>query len=115
MGLRTNLFSSGRKQLSVVASCEAFHPTSVFMGGSRMHVHQGPGYMRIVGRHLFPHVYHKVDKMKLLRASRCTSRALAMVRLPSNYPYQMYSAVASGQQRKHAGGRLPYKSMRVAD
>ena len=59
-----------------------------------MPVHQGPGYVRVVGRHLFPHVYHKVDKMKLFSASRRASRALAMVRLPSNYPYEMYSASA---------------------
>ena len=90
-GLRTNLFSSGPKQFLVVASCEgfqgSFHPASVYMGGSRMPVHHGSGYKRIVGRHLFPHVYHKVDKMKLFSASRCALRALAMVRPPSNYPY----------------------------
>ena len=52
-GLRTNFFSSGPKQLLVVASCEGcqvnFHPASVYMGGSRMPVHQGSGYVRIVG------------------------------------------------------------------
>ena len=53
----------------------------------------------MVGRHLFPRVYHKVDKMKLFSAGRRVSQALAMVRLPSNYPYQMYNAVAGGQQR----------------
>ena len=38
-----------------------------------------------------------------------------MVRLPSNYPYQMYGAVAGGQQRWQAGVRPPtYNSMRVA-
>ena len=54
--------------------------------------------------------------MKLFSASRRASRALAMVRLPSNYPYQMYGAVAGGQQRWQAGVRPPtYNSMRVAD
>ena len=119
-GLKTNLFSSGPKQLLVIALCEAFqvnfHPLSVHMGGSRMPVHQGPGYVRIVGRHLFPHVYHKVDKAKLFIASRRASRALAMVWLTSNYPCQMCSAVAGGQQRWQAGVRPPtYDSMRVAD
>ena len=81
-----------------------------------MPVHQGPGYVRIVGWHLFPHVYHKVDKVKLFSASRRASRALAMVQLPSNYPCQMCSAVAGGQQRWQAGVRPPtYNSMRVAD
>ena len=60
--------------------------TSVYMGGLRMPVHQGPWCVRIVGRHLFPHVYHRVDKVKLFSASRRASRALAMVRLPSSYP-----------------------------
>ena len=39
-----------------------------------------------------------------------------MVRCTSNYPCQMYSIVASGQQRWQAGVRpLTYNSMRVAD
>ena len=122
-GLKTNLFSSGPKQLLVIASCEgfqvSFHPLSVYMGGSRMPVHQGPGYVHIVGRHLFPHVYHRVYKVRqslLFSASQRASRALAMVRLPSNYPCQMYSAVPGGPQRWQAGVRPPtYSSMRVAD
>ena len=101
-GLEPNLFSSGPKLLLVVASREGFqvtfHPLSVYMGGSRMPVHQGSRYMRIVGRHLFPHVYHRVDKVKLFSASRRAARALTMVPLPSNYLGQMYSAVAGGQQ-----------------
>ena len=72
-----------------------------------MRVHQGPGYLHVVGRHLFPHVYRKVDKMKLFNAGGQASRALAMVCLPSNYPYKMYSAVAREQQRWQVGVRLP--------
>ena len=34
-----------------------------------MFVHWGSGYPRVVGRHLFLHVYHKVNKMKLVSAS----------------------------------------------
>ena len=90
VGLRTKLFYSGPKQLLVVALCEdfqvSFHPALVYMGGSRMPVHQGSGYLRIVGRHLFPHVCYKVDKIKPFSAREGASRALAMVRLPSNYP-----------------------------
>ena len=115
-GLQTNLFSSGPKQLLVVADYEGFEvtfqPRSVYMGGSCMPMHHGPGYVRVVGRHMFPHVYHKVDKMKLFSSSRPASRALAMVRLPSNYPYQMYSAMAGGQQRWQAGVRQLHASCR---
>ena len=82
-GLRTNLSSSGPKQLLVVALCDgfqiSFHPASVYMGGWRMPVHQGSGSMGIVGRNLFPRVYHKIHKMKLFGASRRALRALAMV------------------------------------
>ena len=92
-GLKTNLFSSRPKQLLPIASCEGFqvnfHVLSVYMGGSRMPVHQGPGYVRKVGRHLYPPVYHKVDKVDFFSASRRASRALAMIRLPSNYSCQM--------------------------
>ena len=103
VGLLTNLFSSRPKQLLVVATFEnyqiTFHPRSAYMGGSLILVHEGLGYIRVVGCHLFPHVYHKVDKMKLFGASPRASRALAMVCLPSNYSYQMYSSIAGGQQR----------------
>ena len=62
-GLQTNLFSSGPKQLLVVACRQGFqvtfHPLSVYMGGSRMPVHQGTRCVRIVGRHVFPQVYHQ--------------------------------------------------------
>ena len=117
-GLQTNLFSSAPEQSLVIASCTGFqvqfHPTPTYMGDSRMPIHQGPGYIRIVGRHLFPHVYHRVDKLKLFASTRRASRALAMVHLPSNYPSQMYNAVAGGQQRWQAGVSPPtYNSLRV--
>ena len=70
-----------------------------------MPMHQGPRYGRIVGWHLFPHVYHQVDNVKLFGASRRVARAFAMVWVPSNYPGQMHSAVAGGQQRWQAGVR----------
>ena len=73
-GLRTDLFSFGPKKLLVVAASEGFqimfHPRSMYMGRSRMHAHQGPGYVLVVGWHLFPHVHHKLDKKKLFSASR---------------------------------------------
>ena len=63
---------------------------------------------------MLPHRYHKVDKF--FSASRRASRALAMFRLPSNYPGQMYSTLAGAQQRRQVGVRPPtYNSMRVAD
>ena len=65
-----------------------------------MPVHQRPSYVPVVGRHLFPHVYHKVDKMKLFSASRWASRALAMVRLSSNCSYHMYSAMVDNSAGK---------------
>ena len=71
----------------MLASCGSFqisfHPASVYMGGSQMPVHPWSGYVRIVGRHLVPHVYYKVGKIKLFSASLCASQALAMVQLPS--------------------------------
>ena len=102
-GLLTNLFSLGPKQLLVVAAYEGFqvtfHPRSVYTGGSHMPLHQGPGCVRVAGRHRFPHIYYKVDKMNLFGASWRASRVLAMVRLPSYNPYQMCGVVARGQQR----------------
>ena len=64
------------------------------MGEFRVLVHQGPGYIQVVDRHLFPYVYHKEDKTKIFCAIRA-SRSLAMTRLRANYPYQMYAAVGN--------------------
>ena len=62
-GLLNNLSSSSPKQLLVVAAYEGFqvtfHPRCVYMGGSRMPVHQGPGYVRVVGQPLFPQVLRR--------------------------------------------------------
>ena len=69
----------------------------------------------MVGRHLFPHVYHKVDKTKLFCASRRALRALAMTHLPANYPYHMYAAVAGGQQHWQAGVWPPMCGAMFAD
>ena len=104
----------------MIPSCEGFqvnfHLPSVYMAGSHMPVHQGPGCVRIVGRRLFPHIYRKVDKVKFFSASRRALTALAMVRLPSKYLCQMYSAIAGWQQRWQARVRRPtHNSMRVAD
>ena len=54
-----------------------------------MPVHQGPGYIRVVGRHLLLDVSHKVDKTKLFYTNGKASRALAMTRLPASYLRQM--------------------------
>ena len=81
-----------------------------------MPLHEGAENVRIVGRHMFPQVYHQVHQVKLFSASRRAVRALAMVRLRSNYPGQMYIAVAADQQRWQAGvSPQMYNSMRVAD
>ena len=82
-----------------------------------MHAGASRAGLRARGRsHLFPHVYHKVDKMEVFSTRRRASRALAMVRLPSNYPYQMYGTVAGGQPPWQAGVRPPtYNSTQVAD
>ena len=72
-GLPTNHFSSGPKHLLVVVTFGnpqiTFLPPYGFMGGSHMPVHRGSGDLRVVGRHLFPPVYHKVDKLKQFSTS----------------------------------------------
>ena len=104
----------------MVATNEGFQltfvPHEVYMGGSRIAVHQGPGYIRVVGRDQFPHVYDKADKMNLFNANWRAPRALAMIRLPANYSYQMYAVIAGKQQRWLAGVQpSTYKAMTLAE
>ena len=48
-----------------------------------MPLHQGLGYIRVVDRHLLPHVRHRVDATKPFYASGKASGALAMTHLPA--------------------------------
>ena len=74
------------KASNLLSTYNLLHHLTVFMWASRMPINQGPGYICVVGRHILPHVYHKVDETKLFCASRKASRALATLCLPANYP-----------------------------
>ena len=79
-----------------------------------MLIHQRLDAIRVVGRDLLPHIYHKADRTKLFCASRKESRALGMMSLPAKYPHQMYAAVAGGEQHEQPGVQPPTYAMQLA-
>ena len=64
-------------------------------------------YIRVVGRHALPHVFHWEDYIKLMKSSRRAAIAMRCVKLPANYPILMYSAAGGGMQRWMAAVRPP--------
>ena len=64
-----------------------------------LHIPEEGEYIRLLGRHALPHVFHRQDLGKLM-ASCCRAIApVSMSTLPAHYPIHMYNAVAGGIQR----------------
>ena len=66
----------------------------------------GTMYIRLLGRHAMPHIFHTNDFIKMMNASRRASIVLRYVKLPANYPILMYNASAGGAH-KWLGGIRP--------
>ena len=93
-----------------------FHPPVLVAGGASAPVASAQTYMRLLGRHALPHVYHSEDFHKLMRASRRASMVLRYTRLPAHYLLLMYWASARGSHWWFGGIRPPsYKVMKTAD
>ena len=116
----SKLFSSVPKQLRVVAT-RTLHEVQfvrlvALMGNTLIKMHSGPGYVHVVGRHLMPHVYHRVDKIKLFLSSRKASAVLRTPELPASFPLHIHSGAIGGQHRWHAAVLPPnFSATRVND
>ena len=84
----THLHSATTKLLVVVTSKKGlhiqFHVPILAAGGAS--VASAQTYVRLLGRHALPHVYHSEDFRKLMRASRRANMVLRCTRLPAHYP-----------------------------
>ena len=71
----------------------------ILAGGSTTPMVDGKMYIRLLGRHTMPHVFHTNDFIKMMHASHRASIVLRYVKLPANYPILMYNASAGGAHR----------------
>ena len=73
-GVQTHMHCSPLKVHGVAiekraSTVQCQHPEIVF-GGRPLHMMQPKDYIRLVGRHAFPHIFHREDYLKLLSACR---------------------------------------------
>ena len=83
------------------------------MNGVRLPVPSESEYIRSLGRHTLPHVYHMEDFRKLMTATRRASAVVPLNSLRAQYPPAMYNPKAGGMTRFQAGVRPPPPPVRV--
>lgn len=119
-GVRTHLHSAPLKAKGLaVARMGAryqFSDPGIVLGGGTLSMATADEYVRVVGRHALPHLFHREDYAKLMRSCRRAAIALRCVKLPAHYPLLMYSAAGGGMQRWMSAVRPPsYGAIRVCD
>jgi hypothetical protein len=80
---------------------------TVYLNGVALKCAEQKQYIRVVGRYLIPHVFHKEDLIKLLGGCRLGAAPLRVLELPSHFPMGMYQAKGGGIQRAFAHIRPP--------
>ena len=79
---------------------------SVLMNGVRLPVPSESEYVRSLGRHALPTMYHKEDFHKLMTVARRASAVIPLKSLRAQYPPAMYNT-RGGMVRFQAGVRPP--------
>ena len=92
------------------------HFLTVYLNGHPVRCATGQDYVRVLGRHTLPHLYHPVDSKRLFSSTRSACRALRAPRLPAHYPLAMFVAKCHGTVNWFTSVRPPsYRAMRVLD
>ena len=112
-GVQTHLHSAPLKAKGLVVRRVGtqyhFDNPGVVMGWGGGYLSTGTSdqYIRVVGRHALPHVFHREDCIKLMKSGGRAAIAMRCVKLPANYPILMYSAAGGGMQRWMSTVRPP--------
>ena len=111
----TNLHSDSGKLRAFGVSdnggASEFHYAPLCLYGAPVQTYKSGDYIRVMGCHLVPNIFHKEELRRLMISGR---RAVAAVRvggLPANYPLLMYSAREGGYHRWLGGIRPPIASV----
>ena len=120
VGNLTNLFSDATKTIGFGTALRgkrvAFGCQPIHFSGMPLCIPEEGGYIRLLGRHALPHVFHRQDLRKLMAACRRAVAPVSMGTLPAYYPIHMYNAVAGGIQRWSSAVRPPSpRAMRLAN
>ena len=118
-GNSTNLFSDATKTVGFGTTLQGkrviFGCQPIQFSGMPLRIPEDTEYIRLLGRHALPHVFHRQDLRKLMASCRRAVAAVSMSTLPAHYPIHMYNAVAGGIQRWSSAIRPPLpRAMRLA-
>ena len=114
----TNLHSDPTKAVLVGTEMRNgrvhFLRDTVYLNGHPVRCTNGQDYVRVLGRHALPHLYHPVDSKRLFSGTMSACRALRAPRLPAHYPLTMFVAKCHGTVNWFTSVRPPsYRAMRV--
>ena len=119
-GRLTNLHSDLTKTVLVGTEMRDgrihFLRDTVYLNGHPVQCATGQDYVRVLGRHALPHLFHSVASRRLFSGTRSACRALRAPKLPAHYPLAMFVAKCHGTVNWFTSVRPPsYGAMRVLD
>ena len=119
-GRLTNLHSDPTKTVLIGTDMRDgqvyFLNDTVYLNGHPVRCATSQDYVRVLGRHALPHLFHPVDSRRLFSGTRAACRALCAPRLPAHYPLAMYTAKCHGTVNWFTSVRPPsYGALRVLD
>ena len=119
-GTSTNLFSDATKTVGFGTTLQGkrvvFGRQPIQFSGMPLRIPEDMEYIRLLGRHALPNVFHRQDLRKLMASCRRAVAPVSMSTLPAHYPIHMYNAVAGGIQRWSSAIRPPLpRAMRLAN
>ena len=116
----TNLHSDPTKTVLVGTDMRDgwihFLNETVYLNGHPVRCATSQDYVRVLGCHALPHLFHPVDSRRLFSGTRVACRALRAPRLPAQYPLAMFVAKCHGTVNWFTSVRPPsYGALRVLD
>ena len=119
-GRLTNLHSDPTKTVLVGTDMRVsqvyFLNDTVYLNGHPVRCATSQDYVRVLGRHALPDLFHPVDSRGLFSGTRAACRALRAPRLPAHYSLAMYTAKCHGTVNWFTSVRPPsYGALRVLD
>ena len=99
-GRLTNLHSDPTKTVLVGTEMRDgwvhFLRDTVYLNSHPVRCATSQDYVRVLGRHALPHLFHAVDSRRLFSGARTACRALRASKLPAHYPLAMFVAKCHG-------------------
>ena len=116
----TNLFSDATKTVGFSITLQGkrvvFGRQPIQFSSMPLRIPEDAEYIRLLGRHALPNVFHRQDLRTLMASCRRAVAPVSMSTLSAHYLIHIYNAVAGGMQRWSSAIRPPLpRAMRLAN